>query len=203
MANTTMTFSAQQDFEKLMEASYRKVYNLAYRLSGNRGDAEDLTQEAYFRAYRSFNTFEGDRPFENWILRIVTRLYLDLARSRKRRPQVFSYDNPLHTDSSDDTMMLQTMDERPNPEEHLLRNTLSGDLECAMQQLKPDQRLLVNLADVEQVPYEEIANVLSVPVGTVRSRLHRAHKKLRMVIEKSRAKRANPTGNTTKLCPSS
>ena len=85
MTSSTFSLSDREEsrFNDLMEATYRKVYNMAYRLSGNRSDAEDLTQEAYFRAYRSFHDFEGDRPFENWIFRIVTRLFLDLVRSRR------------------------------------------------------------------------------------------------------------------------
>src|SRR5512140_1365905 len=89
-------------FNDLMEATYRKVYNMAYRLCGSRADAEDLTQEAYYRAYRSFQDYEGDRPFENWIYRIVTRLFLDLLRSRRRRVKVVSYDAPLSTHGGDE-----------------------------------------------------------------------------------------------------
>ena len=81
----TLTSQEQVRFNELMDATYKKVYNMAYRLSGSRADAEDLTQEAFFRAYRSFRDYEGDRPFENWIFRIVTRLFLDLLRTRRRR----------------------------------------------------------------------------------------------------------------------
>src|SRR5471030_983103 len=79
-------------YNGLMEATYRKVYNMAYRLTGIRADAEDLTQEAYYRAFRSFEDYEGDRPFENWIFRIVTRLFLDMLRSRRRRVKAVSFD---------------------------------------------------------------------------------------------------------------
>ena len=80
----------QARFNELMGETYKKVYNMAYRLSNSRADAEDLTQEAYFRAYRSFRDYEGDKPFENWIFRIVTRLFLDLLRSRRRRVRMCS-----------------------------------------------------------------------------------------------------------------
>src|SRR5688572_32095795 len=87
MTADTLTLSPpdQKRFNMLMDETYRKVYNMAYRLVGNRPDAEDLTQEAFYRAYRSFGDYEGDRPFENWIFRIVTRLFLDLLRNRRRR----------------------------------------------------------------------------------------------------------------------
>ena len=73
MSTFVMTAAEETRFNELMKASYRKVFNMAYRLSGTRPDAEDLTQEAYYRAYRSFEDYEGDRPFENWIFRIVTK----------------------------------------------------------------------------------------------------------------------------------
>src|SRR5687768_10473305 len=96
MSTTVYTLDPREltRFNELMNESYRKVYNMAYRLAGNRADAEDLTQEAFYRAYRSFADYEGDRPFENWIFRIVTRLFLDLLRNRRRRIKAVSYDAP-------------------------------------------------------------------------------------------------------------
>src|SRR6185436_4152842 len=104
------TTSREGRFNELMQATYRKVYNMAFRLSGNRADAEDLTQEAYYRAYRSFDDYQGDKPFENWIFRIVSRLFLDLLRSRRRRIQAVSYDAPLPTGSLDDTVYFDMPD---------------------------------------------------------------------------------------------
>lgn len=187
-----MKFKAQQDskrnerFDALAERSHRKVYNLAYRLSMNKQDAEDLTQEAFYRAYRNFNDFEGDRPFENWIFRIVTRLFLDLNRARKRRVQTVSYDAPKRPDGSDDLLLVEAADQSPNAEQILVNETMSEELEMALNTLKPEQRMLVILADVEQMPYNEIAQVAGVPVGTVRSRLHRAHRKLKEMLERTR-----------------
>lgn len=175
-----------------MNETYKKVYNLAYRLSGDRSDAEDLTQEAFFRAYRSFESYEGDKPFENWIFRIVTRLYLDLIRSRKRRVQTLSYDAPITNDKTDDQVHLQAQDGNPNPEEALFMRSVSEDLSAALNALKPDQRTLVLLADVEQIGYQDIAEILGIPMGTVRSRLHRAHKKMKSVLENRKATQLKP-----------
>lgn len=188
---TTMMMNANDSetkrFNELMEASYRKVYNMAYRLSGSRPDAEDLTQEAFFRAYRSFGEYEGDRPFENWIFRIVTRLYLDLLRNRRRRVQSVSYDAALPTDIGGDKVHFEIADDRPSPEQVLLDSNLSEPLQAALESLSPEQRELIQLADVEQVPYQEIAERLGAPVGTIRSRLHRTHKALRAKLEASRS----------------
>jgi RNA polymerase sigma-70 factor (ECF subfamily) len=177
-------------FNELMEQTYRKVYNMAYRLSGSRPDAEDLTQEAYFRAYRSFNEYEGDRPFENWIFRIVTRLYLDLLRNRRRRVQTVSFDASLPTEVGGDSMRFEVADGGPSPEDVLLDSSFSEPLQAALASLTEEQRELIQLADVEQVPYQEIADRMGAPVGTIRSRLHRTHKALRAKLESNRVSQA-------------
>lgn len=176
--------SAMPRFEDLMKRTQKKVYNMAYRLSGNAADAEDLTQEAFFRAYRSFDSYEGDKPFENWILRIVTRLYLDLLRHRRRRVQTVSYDNPLHKDSGEDDLFFEQADDRANPDAVLMDANLGEELEDALRSLPAEQRLVVMLADIDGVPYKDIAEMLDAPVGTIRSRLHRTHKALRQRLAK-------------------
>lgn len=176
----------EKRFNELMEATYKKVYNMAYRLSGSRSDAEDLTQDAFYRAYRSFADYEGDRPFENWIFRIVTRLFLDMLRNRRRRIKSVSYDTPLNQGSGDENLYFEMPDESANPETHMMEGTFSEDLQKALNSLSPEQRLLVTLADVEGVPYKDIADMLGKPVGTIRSRLHRTHKLIRARLEQIR-----------------
>lgn len=175
-----------RSFDQLMSASYKKVFNLAYRLSGSRSDAEDLTQEAFYRAYRGFDAYQGDRPFENWIFRIVTRLFLDMKRRQSRRVQVMSYDAPLRPDGADDVVQFDTAGNGPTPESVLLEGHVSEDLEKSLSRLSEEQRKLVFMADVEQIPYTEIAAQLKTPVGTIRSRLHRAHKQLRAYLAELR-----------------
>ena len=194
MSTNAYTLNAidEKRFNELMEASYKKVYNMAYRLAGNRTDAEDLTQEAFYRAYRSFSDYEGDRPFENWIFRIVTRLFLDLLRNRRRRVRAVSYDTPLNQGSGDENLYFEMPDRTPNPEENMLQHTFSEDLQRAINSLSPEQRLLITLADVEGVPYQEIADMMGKPVGTIRSRLHRTHKLIRTRLEQIRKENAGP-----------
>jgi len=176
----------QERFNALMESTYRKVYNMAFRLAGNRNDAEDLTQEAYYRAYRSFSDYEGDKPFENWIFRIVTRLFLDLLRSRRRRVQTVSYDAPLPT-SGEDTVHFDVADVTPTADTMMANNTMSEDLQTVLASLTEEQRMLVLLADVEGLPYKEISEMMNKPVGTIRSRLHRTHKLMRQRLDALRA----------------
>lgn len=179
ITNEAMSESERKRFNELMGETYKKVYNMAFRLAGNRNDAEDLTQEAFYRAYRSFGDYEGDRPFENWIFRIVTRLFLDLLRNRRRRVKAVSYDNPLQREGGDENLYFEVASKEPNPEEELLSGTFSEDLQQVMNSLSPEQRTLITLADVEGVPYKDIADMLGKPVGTIRSRLHRTHKLIR------------------------
>jgi RNA polymerase sigma-70 factor (ECF subfamily) len=173
----------EKKFNELLEQSYRKVYNMAFRLAGNRPDAEDLTQDAFYRAYRSFSEYEGDRPFENWIFRIVTRLFLDLLRNRRRRVRAVSYDTPLQREGGDENLYFDMADDSPTPEQKVIEGSFSEDLQRALNSLSPEQRLLVTLADIEGVPYKDIAEMLEKPVGTIRSRLHRTHKLIRSRLE--------------------
>ena len=174
----TLTIEERTQFNALMKRSYKKVYNLAYRLAGNKSDAEDLTQEAFYRAYRGYQSYEGDKPFENWIFRIVTRLFLDLNRARKRRVHTVSSDVPLLVDNADG-VYFDKADDRPGPEAQVMGEVVSEDLERSLLALSEDQRRLIWLADVQGMPYGEIAALFKTPVGTIRSRLHRAHRQLR------------------------
>ncbi len=179
MDTVKLSPSEEARFDRLAADTRKKVYNLAYRLSMNQQDAEDLTQEAFFRAYRNFGSYEGERQFENWIFRIVSRLFLDLTRARKRRVQTVSYDAPKRTDATDDLLLIESQDPGPNPQQVLLNHQISEEFLQALKSLRPEQRQLIMRADIEGAAYEEIADEVGVPVGTVRSRLHRAHKKLR------------------------
>ena len=174
-------------FNTLMKETYKKVFNMAYRLSGNRSDAEDLTQEAFYRAYRSFPDYQGDRPFENWIFRILSRLFLDMLRSRKRRVQAVSLDAPLGMSLGEDSIQLELPDRTPNPEERLMDSAIGERLSAVLATLSPEQRMLVTLADVEGLPYSEIAIMLGKPVGTIRSRLHRTRLLIRKRLQEIEA----------------
>jgi RNA polymerase sigma-70 factor, ECF subfamily len=188
MSTNTFTLSERDQvrFNELMSATYRKVYNMAYRLAGNRSDAEDLTQEAFYRAYRNFADYEGDRPFENWIFRIVTRLFLDLLRNRRRRVKAVSYDTPLQREGGDENLYFDMADDTPNPEQQMLEGSFSEELQKALDSLTAEQRMLITLADVEGIPYKDIADMLGKPVGTIRSRLHRTHKLIRHRLEQQK-----------------
>jgi RNA polymerase sigma factor (sigma-70 family) len=151
-----------------------RVYRLAYRLTGNPHDAEDLTQETFIRVFRSLATYKPG-TFEGWLHRITTNLFLDMAR---RRTRLRMEGLPEDTDrlAGDD----------PSPEQVWSETHLDPDLQAALDELPPEFRAAVVLCDVEGLSYEEIGATLGVKLGTVRSRIHRGRQALRSSLERRR-----------------
>ena len=166
------------EFERLLERTQRQAYNIAYRMTGNRDDAEDLTQEAYLRAYRSFGTYNRQLPFESWFFRILSNLFIDLIR---RRPKIksISLDQPLSDEGGDEHKLLQLADEQANPERSLLNQVMDERLQKALAALPEPFRVAVLLCDVEGKSYQEIGEIMHSSLGTVRSRIHRGRTMLR------------------------
>lgn len=162
-----------------------RVYRLAYRLSGNVHDAEDITQETFIRVFRSLSGF---RPgsFEGWLHRITTNVFLDLVRRRQR---IRMESLPEETD--------RIVGREPSPEQAFQDTNLDPDLQAALDDLLPEFRAAVVLCDVEGLSYEEVGSTLGVKIGTVRSRIHRGRRALRTGLERRRAlaqKTARPAG---------
>jgi RNA polymerase sigma factor (sigma-70 family) len=158
-------------WDALVRDHSARVYRLAFRLTGNRHDAEDLTQEVFVRVFRALPTF---RPgtLEGWMHRITTNLFLDQARRRRR----IRFD-ALPLDFGDKMPGLM-----PSPDHELARDLFDPDIENALAQLPPEYRAAVVLCDVEGLTYEEIAQALDVKIGTVRSRIHRGRSLLRKAL---------------------
>lgn len=143
---------------------------MAYRLTGNHADAQDLVQEVLLRVRRGLESY---RPgsLEGWLSRITTNAFLDEARRRQRRPTV-----PLSDDAE------RVLAGAPDPEEAISQTALPDDVQAALRSLPEDYRVAVVLCDVVGLTYDEIADHLDVPVGTVRSRIHRGRAALRKVL---------------------
>ncbi|KAA9158866.1 RNA polymerase sigma factor SigE [Amycolatopsis acidicola] len=152
-----------------------RVYRLAYRLTGNSHDAEDLTQETFIRVFRSLASYKPG-TFEGWLHRITTNLFLDMAR---RRSRVRMEGLPEDTD--------RIVGDDPSPEQVYSDTHLDPDLQAALDELPPEFRAAVVLCDVEGLSYEEIGATLGVKLGTVRSRIHRGRQALRASLERRRA----------------
>src|SRR5436853_404047 len=125
--------TAQGEFETLIARTQRQAYNIAYRMTGNRDDAEDLTQEAYLRAYRSFDKYNRALPFENWFFRILSNLFVDGLR-RKPKQAPLSLDQPL-SDSSESEYTLEVPDVEADPEVRIMKDVMDERIQCALARL--------------------------------------------------------------------
>ncbi len=168
--------SSAESFAELVRESRQKAYNFAYRLCGNDSDASDLMQEAYVQAYASHDSFDPSRPFGPWVLRIIHNLFVNRVKSAHARRTV-SLDENLENDGEPRSRPLSAGD--PEPADVLMRQEQGDQVQKALASLEPHYRSAVILCDVEGWSYEEIARVLSCPVGTVKSRIFQARKKMR------------------------
>ena len=169
-------------WEEVVRDHSARVYRLAYRLTGNQHDAEDLTQEVFVRVFRSLSSY-APGTFEGWLHRITTNLFLDQVRRKQR----IRFD-ALADDSSD---RLPSTD--VGPERAYEHRNLDDDVQAALDSLAPDFRAAVVLCDIEGLSYEEIAATLGVKLGTVRSRIHRGRAQLRQALAHRAPRGAAPS----------
>ena len=163
-------------FEELVANCSRQAYRVAFRITGNHEDAQDLIQEALFEAYRHFDRFTPGTRFDRWLYRIMTNRHIDRIRRDGKLPPL-SLDHSEDGESADSGWELP--DREGDPAAHVLDEVLDERLEKALAELPPEYRQVVVLADIEELSYEEVAHTVRCPVGTVRSRLHRGRALLR------------------------
>ena len=166
----------RREFDRLVERYHKQAYNIAYRMAGNHADAEDLTQEAFIRAYRFFGQYRRELPFDSWLYKIMSNVFIDTLR-RKPKARFRSLDEPVMTE--DGEAQLDLPDASAGPEEAVLSNEMDGRIQAALSTLPETFRLTVIYADIEGLSYEEIAEATNTNIGTVRSRLHRGRRLLR------------------------
>ena len=152
-----------------------RVYRLAYRLTGNSHDAEDLTQEVFVRVFRSLSSYTPG-TFEGWLHRITTNLFLDMARRKQR----------IRFEGLGDDTAARLGDGARSPADAFDDRHLDSDIQAALKGLAPEYRAAVILCDIEGLSYEEIAAALGIKLGTVRSRIHRGRAQLRAALEHRR-----------------
>jgi RNA polymerase sigma factor (sigma-70 family) len=172
-------------WEEIVRTHSARVYRLAYRLTGNPHDAEDLTQEVFVRVFRSLASYTPG-TFEGWLHRITTNLFLDWARRKQR----------IRFEGLADEMAHRLPGSEPTPAEAFDDNHLDDDVQAALKALPPEYRAAVVLCDIEGFSYEEIAATLGVKLGTVRSRIHRGRAQLRAALEHRRPTPAEPANET-------
>lgn len=164
-------------FEGLVARYQQQMYRVAYRLTGNHDDAQDLIQDALFEAYRNFHRFERGTRFDRWLYRIMTNRQIDRVRRQSRLPLV-SWDQTQEPPDGRDAGW-ESAGEAGNPAEMLVESVLGERIQQALNDLPDEYRQAVILADLEELTYVEIARIVRCPVGTVRSRLHRGRNMLR------------------------
>lgn len=151
-------------FEHLVRTHQDRIYNLAYRITGNHEDAFDAAQDAFVRAFQALARFREDAAFSTWLYRIATNAALDLVRRRPAAPPV---ELPVSHRAPDD------------PEREAARREIGRRVQSALANVPAEFRAAVVLRDLQGLPYEDVARVLQVPVGTVRSRISRGREALR------------------------
>ncbi len=172
--------SDRQLFASLVQEHERYLYNIAYRLCGNREEAEDLVQDALVRAYRAFRSFKPGTSFKSWLYRIVSNLYIDTLRKRSKFREE-SLDEPVYYEDSEFTKMVP--DQSTDPSQLVEEKAFVGEVQKALDRLPVEYRLAVILCDVEGFSYDEIAEIMDCSIGTVRSRIHRGRKALRTYLQ--------------------
>ena len=172
-------------WDEVVREHSARVYRLAYRLTGNQHDAEDLTQEVFVRVFRSLSSYTPG-TFEGWLHRITTNLFLDQVRRKQR----IRFD-ALPEDAGD-----RLAGNDPGPERTWEHSHLDYDVQAALDTLAPEFRAAVVLCDIEGLSYEEIAATLDIKLGTVRSRIHRGRAQLRQSLAHRR-----PTPASSPLSP--
>ncbi|GFH37727.1 RNA polymerase sigma factor SigE [Streptomyces pacificus] len=159
-------------WEDIVSTHSGRVYRLAYRLTGNQHDAEDLTQEVFVRVFRSLSTYTPG-TFEGWLHRITTNLFLDMVRRKQR----------IRFDALGDDAAERLPSREPSPQQVFHDTHFDADVQQALDTLAPEFRAAVVLCDIEGLSYEEIAATLGVKLGTVRSRIHRGRSHLRRALQ--------------------
>lgn len=178
-AAVSLSAGKRQLFEQLAQKSQRYLYNIAYRMSGNTEEAKDLAQETLVRAYRAFDRFEPGTSFERWLYRIMANLYIDHVRKKSNRP-LESLDCPYDDERG---TCREVPDSTNDPDEIMEHTALQGEIQEALEALPESYRMAVVLCDIQDLSYEEIAQILNCSIGTVRSRIHRGRKILREALE--------------------
>ena len=169
----------QASFDALICKHQARAYQYAYRLARDAEEASDVVAEAFVRVYRALCNFKGESAFTTWLYRILTNCYLDMRKKEKSRPAT-SLEAALHTE--DGELERQIEDPNRTPHQEAERNERERTIEDAVARLPEYQKAMIMMYHVEMLSYEEIAQALDLPIGTVKSRLNRARLSLRELL---------------------
>ena len=171
------TRPAESNFEDLLRPQVEYLYRLAWRFTGSVPDAEDLVQDVLIKLFPRTKELLGIEKLRPWLAKVLYRQYVDSLRRKSRSPIELVYD----ADGEDNPLdALPTAKE--GPEEHAERISLRDSLLAALRQLNPEQRAVIAMHDVEGYSLEELETILETPLGTLKSRLHRARQRMRALL---------------------
>ncbi len=167
------------DFEAAAIPYLDGLYNMAFRLTRNAEDAEDLIQETYFKAYKHYDKFEAGTNLKAWLFKIMKNTFINGYRKKQSQPPQSTFSE---IEDSFESMIEAGDGQVKNPEQELLTKVLDEDVQLALDALREDYRMVILLVDLEGFSYKEAASILEVPVGTVMSRLYRGRRMLEQVL---------------------
>lgn len=165
--------------DSLVRKHERRAYQYAFRLTSNPDEAADVVSDAFVRVYSALQNFKGQSAFSTWLYRILTNCYLDIRKKEKSR-QTSSLETALVTDEGE--VERQIEDEGPSPHHLMERGERERAVEAAVSQLPEYQKAMIVMYHAENLSYEEIAEALDLPIGTVKSRLNRARLSMRQLL---------------------
>ena len=172
----------QEELFTVLVARYQtRLFRFISRYTGDAEDARDVTQEAFLKVYSALDSFDPRYKFSTWLFRIGGNAAIDHIRRRKARPMPVGL--PLGEDGEE--IQVELADHRPDPLEDLTRSRLRKELDLAIERLPDDYRELISLRHYGELPYEEIAELKGMPLGTVKNKLFRARQALRDLLPKS------------------
>lgn len=165
----------REAFAELIEIYKDKIFQLAYRMVGNRQDAEDIAQETFLRVYANLHSYDDSYKFSTWIYRIATNLCID--RGRKKRPD-FSLDEETELGQGMDWYSRLSSSEK-TPEDKVVTQELQETVQGALSQLQPKYRSIMILRYIEDLSLQEISDIVKLPITTIKTRIHRGREALR------------------------
>ena len=179
----------ESEFNRLFTKSYGSMYHYAWRLTGNRLDAEDLAMDAYVRAWQAFESYDRRFPFHKWLSRILTNLSID--RKRRLRLKFVSLDQMCEQGDNCHTIDHNLKTDSNEVERSVMTNCLREEIERVLNSISQKYRTIIRLVDVEGLSYQEVSERLSCSEGVVRSRLYRGRRKFIEVWKSASAEEAS------------
>lgn len=168
----------KEEFEEVALPHLDALFSLALSLARNRKDAEDLVQETFLRAYRFFGSYRAGTNVRAWLFRILRNTFINRYRARRIRPEEVDFGKIEATYEQRIEQTFLNRHQPPSPEQIVMDGTLDGQVQEALDLLPEEYRMVVLMALMEEMSYKEISSALSIPLGTVMSRLHRGRKML-------------------------